>query len=371
MIIRRTLGALRNIIIVSLVVTVTLFIADRAIAVVRGPIVKPVNQLGMETGFNPSGTRLRPGFDSTYRNAEFAIHIRINSHGLRGPEHSYERPPGTIRILALGDSFTFGQGVEYDQAWPWLLAATADGPARVESINAGWASPSQSGQLEYLRRFGLRYDPDLVIAMIFVGNNVVNELAAERAGEGGLQDVELFAGYLTNYQVRVGPLGAVRQAVDELLPNLYEITTLALVKLQYGLGSRRATFDYILADDEPAEIRHGWERLLAAVEGIVRATEAAGKRAAVVVAPFYDQVTVTRYPLGYTPDRPQRILIRFCAQRALECLDLRPALVAAGDPADLYYVKDGHWTPRGHDVVAKAIRDWLQARDLWPARAGD
>jgi len=38
-----------------------------------------------------------------------------NSFGFRGAEFTRAKPPGTIRILFLGDSFTFGEGV-HDQA---------------------------------------------------------------------------------------------------------------------------------------------------------------------------------------------------------------------------------------------------------------
>ena len=38
---------------------------------------------------------------------------RTNSHGWRDAEHPYEPPAGTRRVLALGDSFTFGQNVDY------------------------------------------------------------------------------------------------------------------------------------------------------------------------------------------------------------------------------------------------------------------
>ena len=41
--------------------------------------------------------------------------LTINSRGLRGPEHPYEKPRGTFRIMVLGDSFTWGYGVADDE----------------------------------------------------------------------------------------------------------------------------------------------------------------------------------------------------------------------------------------------------------------
>src|SRR3954447_8958531 len=51
------------------------------------------------------------------RTSEFSTHVRVNSAGLRGPEIPYEKPPGTYRVLVLGDSFTFGAQVEEDQTF--------------------------------------------------------------------------------------------------------------------------------------------------------------------------------------------------------------------------------------------------------------
>jgi hypothetical protein len=39
------------------------------------------------------------------------VTFAINQQGLRGPEVSQAKPPGTFRVLGLGDSFTFGTGV--------------------------------------------------------------------------------------------------------------------------------------------------------------------------------------------------------------------------------------------------------------------
>ena len=56
------------------------------------------------------GYRLKPGISllDTYR---------INHLGYRGPEVRAARRPGTLRLLALGDSTTFGLGVGESQRW--------------------------------------------------------------------------------------------------------------------------------------------------------------------------------------------------------------------------------------------------------------
>src|SRR5262245_12490964 len=50
---------------------------------------------------------MKPGYDIPP--------VRTNSFGLRSPEVAIPKPPGTVRILLLGDSFTFGfKAVESD-----------------------------------------------------------------------------------------------------------------------------------------------------------------------------------------------------------------------------------------------------------------
>jgi hypothetical protein len=43
-------------------------------------------------------------------------------------------------------------------------------------------------------------------------------------------------------------------------------------------------------------------------------------------------------------------------------VDLGPALQAAEPGGRTYFVFDGHWTPRGHDVVAEALAPRVSAR---------
>src|SRR4051812_42537972 len=37
------------------------------------------------------------------RSPEFETYVRVNSHGLRGPEIPYEKPADTFRVLVVGD----------------------------------------------------------------------------------------------------------------------------------------------------------------------------------------------------------------------------------------------------------------------------
>lgn len=106
--------------------------------------------------------RMRPGF--TF-GAGFGV---LNREGFRGPEFIKEKPAGTYRIVALGDSVTFGQPEVY---YPDLLARRlSDLTGRpVEALNFGVPGYSSWQGRVLLARALRDYRPDLVI--IFFGWN--------------------------------------------------------------------------------------------------------------------------------------------------------------------------------------------------------
>lgn len=86
-----------------------------------------------------------------------------NEMGFRSPPL---HPPGSrFRILAIGDSTTFGQHVADNETWPAQLQQILDPRAEViEVINAGVIGASSFQGLAFLYTRGLALKPDLLIA---------------------------------------------------------------------------------------------------------------------------------------------------------------------------------------------------------------
>ena len=101
--------------------------------------------------------------------------IALNPDGYRGSLVPFAKEPTELRVLALGDSTTFGTAVRAEETWPAQLEQMLDqravGPVSV--ING--AMPAASlGELAYDYRERWRpYDPDVVIAAVS-GNMVSN-----------------------------------------------------------------------------------------------------------------------------------------------------------------------------------------------------
>jgi len=106
-----------------------------------------------------AGYALKPGYS--------AGGIRINSLGFRGPEISPERLDRVQRIVALGDSTTFGPR-EQECAYPYLLPDLLQ-PRRAEVIDAGVEGYRSDRALIHLQRDVVPLHPDLVT--VFIGWN--------------------------------------------------------------------------------------------------------------------------------------------------------------------------------------------------------
>lgn len=87
--------------------------------------------------------------------------LNSNSKGIRGrKEHSYEKAQGKIRILTIGDSFTFGEEVSDNETFQSYLERL---DSRLEVINLGVHGYGHDQMLLYLKEEGLKYKPDIVL----------------------------------------------------------------------------------------------------------------------------------------------------------------------------------------------------------------
>lgn len=110
-----------------------------------------------------------------------------NSQGWRDVEHALPKPPGKLRILFVGDSFTYGTvGVDalYTRRVEAKLHALGYGQVEVISIGVGGWGTDQ--ELEAIRNEGVRYQPDLIVYQ-FCSNDTINlDPPAELHGDWAL-----------------------------------------------------------------------------------------------------------------------------------------------------------------------------------------
>ena len=103
-----------------------------------------------------------------------------NSAGYRDLERTVERRPGVGRVLSMGDSFAWGAGVEFDDAYPQRLerGLTRRRGAAWEVVNLALPGMNTVDHAAQLEQEGLAYAPDLVL-LGYVLNDSEDAVAAE------------------------------------------------------------------------------------------------------------------------------------------------------------------------------------------------
>ncbi len=97
------------------------------------------------------------------------VEVEINSLGLRDREVSKAKPPGTYRIVVLGDSTTLGWGVPFNKMYPKILeqGLHANPPSQrwtnYEVLNTGIGNYNTSQEVASFKERWLALEPDMVL----------------------------------------------------------------------------------------------------------------------------------------------------------------------------------------------------------------
>jgi hypothetical protein len=314
-------------------------------------------------------TELIPGFVGREREREFDVEVRLNGGGYRQADFA---PQATgPRIVAIGDSFTFGHGVEGEEAYPRVLErllAARGAPAQV--VNAGVPGRWVDEYYLELRERSLALAPDLVVLGFFVGNDIDGEDARthvwrERDESGRPLRIDADDRIEEGYRVQKvkKPRWSLPVVRDSHLAQL-------VIDAARSFGDELRTPPLKEADVFAPVYSPETEAALSRVEDLLLAIRdlcrAHGAELLVALIPMRQQV----YPAerrGHEDldwDKPQRLIEDFLTRNGVAWLDLRAALVAASGGAPLYFALDSHWTARGHEVAAAAIAEHLSSRGL-------
>ena len=126
------------------------------------------------------GAANRPGARGWWKK-EGNAYVTINSAGQRDREHMLAKPPNTIRIAVLGDSYaealqlpmecTFWSVLEKE-----LGKCPSIGNRKVEVLNFGVSGYGTAQELMALRHRAWAYDPDIILLAFLTGNDIRNNL---------------------------------------------------------------------------------------------------------------------------------------------------------------------------------------------------
>jgi len=260
------------------------------------------------------------------------VAYHLNRGGFRDTDHPLAKPPGRTRIILLGDSFSFGEGVRDGRTFFDRLVAhsSRDHAGSVEWINMALSGMDAVTSRNLFRETAAAYRPDLVI---FQWNT--NDIDAA--------DPEHMKNIGRDYARMVGDAQRIRWSA------LYRYVWLSLHRLAL---SRRM----IEMQTDPERMRASFDQ----VAELAREVEA--RSAGFVVLIFPELVAFDTYPYREVVDA----LERFLDERDIAYLDVLPALMQH-PAADLWvHPTDHHPNALAHRLVFREMKSHL---DAWLERA--
>jgi lysophospholipase L1-like esterase len=388
---------------VALVVSgaVTLLFLEAALHVIGYPRTKAGHSSFIE--YDPQrGWHNRPNAKGLFSTDEYQVSLEYNSRGIRGPERPFEKPPGTYRIVMLGDSYIEGYSVPREQRVAEVLEeilSARDPSRRYEVIALGTAGYSTDQELLWLESEGLRYQPDMVVVMFYMNDVYFNGLSAYWRGEKPVFVLSNGELTLTNVPVpdtrpakaagKQRSSGGVRRWLRSH-SKLYQLAVQALenspglraTAARFGLaspptegddgGPRVAEELNVFRQEESPAVKTGWALTEALLGRMARSAAAAGAEFIAFHIPFKGTVYPESWQpiltqlgiadVGMDPELVRKRFVAACRAQGLTCVEpteefRRAATENAARGERIYWVRDNHWNAGGHRLAAEILAE--------------
>ncbi len=245
-----------------------------------------------------------------------------NVDGLRDATRPVETREGLTRVVILGDSVTYGHGVDASQAFPQVLERKLrEGGRDVEVFNMGLPGWSTRQERIAYERIARKYKPDVVVLAVCL--NDLAELQINLTKPPGF----LLALFKRSAAVRMA-LGASRREIG-------------------------AVEELFTASDSP-RVANAFRLFFEEVRALRDEVKKDGARFRLILAPF-------RFQLEANAPVPtvQRSIGDFARAESLPLTDLLTPMVGSPSPASLFLDYD-HFSVLGHEQVA----GWLAAEGI-------
>lgn len=301
--------------------------------------------------------------------------IRTNGLGMRDAERSLEKADGSTRVLLFGDSFLEALQVPFEKSLPFLLEEQLDREVPgLETVNLAVSGWGTDDELTYLERYGLALQPDGILMVMTLHNDLNDNALLEFHT---LEKSGLVARPVTQMpwpQFLSQKLKAYAAGVS----HLYRLAYSTSVRRSVTQGATQLDHHVaqLMRRGEP-ELEAHWALTFALLDEAAELARQRGAWFAIGLIPLAIQVDDTQFEgfleAHHLPraevDRegPQRRIQAWADARGVEVIDLLPAFRLAhgrhaGEP--LYLAKDGHWTELGHRVATEEIAKQLVGRGI-------
>jgi len=150
----------------------------------------------------------------------------INALGYRDLERAQPKPEGVRRVVCLGDSFTWGVGVLFDDAWPQRIERllTRARGERWEAVNLAEPGMNAVEESQRLASEGFGYGPDVVVVGYVLNDSEDLDAAEARRAEDWAEEQQRQKGALEAFLDRSALVRLVRTRVAATIENRRRIT---------------------------------------------------------------------------------------------------------------------------------------------------
>ena len=281
--------------------------------------------------------------------------VQRNSEGFRDREFIIPKPENTYRILVLGDSFTWGVGLNVEDALPKLIErglAEQSAAHQIEVINAAIPGHNTVEQLLLLEDKGLKYDPDMII-LVYNLNDIeyLPELSANVPDEADIVPVvEIDPGEdITQFSRNRGFRGFILKIERRSALVRFLVPRVGARLRQMGLINS-VEFSWVekifqgFTDDNP-----GWVESKNALFGISEIANNADIKFVVAIYPLFVELE------NYKGKHVHRELLDYCNDIQIHCVDLLGLFENTNERNYWINYVDGHPNGYAHLLVSELI----------------
>jgi lysophospholipase L1-like esterase len=317
----------------------------------------------------------RPLAEADLVSADFRVRYRINEWGFRDRRGRALEPASTgrriPRVVAFGDSFTEGYGVEQHETYTRRLEATGD----FEVLGLARMGASPMFYIVMAREFVPKLRPDVVLVQLFdndLDENRYRHLPREADGRVGVLPDALRPGAGLAARARDAWTAlAWVQGFDRLRQRLRGKT---VARLFVRPGSR-VEMDAPVAGDAPGgrlfpwydpENAEEWGARFAEQEVLLRQLvaelRATGVPLVLAYVPHHPEIVAGNVAASQAANPHDRLLARLSKELLVPLVDGVAVFGAPGrDPTAYYHANDQHWNAAGHALFASAVEAQLRA----------
>lgn len=309
------------------------------------------------------------------------IRMETNNLGFRGKDIR-GKEPGTYRIVVVGDSFTLGDGLADDDAYPLITENILNdsGSGRYEVINCGVVSYTPLLEYLLLKKYIGFFKPDMVI-LAFDMSDLLQEYAYRKiASYDETGDVVAVDGY-SEYNMRRSSLYVkaliwmrksmfVTSAIIEILGSASGNDEVADVTVAGAVEQEnRMLLIHTLDAPQPEEVSEMYGMVEDSIRRAKKLCDVHGCEFILSVYPWGHQVNDRDWLPGrydFIPhgtrisDRTVEELRALADQNGIGFLDVFPAFRGYNGAEPLYFKNDPHWTPAGQRLMAESLARFIE-----------